>query len=164
MARKLPAKTDNVEVVDPDEEELSTYEKLEMLQRERLPQIEQASFDDLLNEAVVAESDVSIAEKETLLGVPFIIRRINVNTGNFGLFVSLTCATKDGRTVVINDGSTGIAAQIGELVKKYGDEKPILIPKGLRKSVYYVDQDTRKVVGKKPRPNSFQQVTYYLAI
>ena len=159
-------KSDNVATVIPSENEdwssLSTYERLERLKKDSMQQIEQLSFDDALKTAVVAKSDVTVVEKDSLVGKPFIIRRISINEGNYGPFVSLTCVTKDNDTVVINDGSSGIARQIYSIVKEYGDENPILVEKGLRKSTYYVDNDTGKIVGKQPRPNSFAQSTFYL--
>lgn len=145
---------------------LSTMEQLEMVHRQKAA-VQKLSFDEALKDSIVAVSDVEIINKErkdTLIGVEFIITKVSVNQGNSGPFVSLTAVTRDDRTVVINDGSSGIASQMFELVSKYGVDKPIHVPGGLRKSVYYVDKDTLKVVGKEPQPNSFAAATYYLAI
>jgi hypothetical protein len=155
----------------PDEaenwEKLSTAEQLEVFNRGKVGGFAKISFEDALSEAVIAVPDVELFNKDNkdkLVGVPFIILRVHINQGNFGFFVSLTCVTKDNKTIVINDGSSGIASQMAELVQTYGTDKPISIPKGLKSSTYYVDNDTNKSVGKKPMPNSYQATTFYLDI
>lgn len=150
----------------PDFTGMSTLEQLEIFERQRNTAV-RLSFEDALKEAVVAEADVDVLNKEkkdSLIGEPFIITNIRVNVGNFGPFVTLTAVTKDDRSVIINDGSTGIAAQMLGLVQKFGTDKNILVKNGLRKSEYYVDKDTGRVVGKEPQPNSFKQATYYLDV
>jgi hypothetical protein len=146
--------------------EMSTMEQLEAFERQR-EQFKKVSFAEALKEAVTAESDVERLNKEkkdTLLGVPFIITGIRVNQGDFGPFVSITGVDENERNFVINDGSTGIAAQMLSVVQTYGTDKPILVKNGLRKSEYYVDKETNRVVGKNPTENSFKATTYYLDI
>lgn len=159
---------DDVHVMSEDEinawQNMSTQEQLEILERPKENQLSDVNFDDLLKDSVEAESSSNVVKKDTLLGTPFIIRHIKVNEGQFGPFVTLTCQLKDNSIVIVNDGSSGVAAQMSTLIKTYGLDKPILIKKGLRRSGYYVDNDTKKVVGKTPKPNSFQQFTYYLDI
>lgn len=148
---------------------MSTAEQLEIFQRPQGPSLsalEGLNFDDLLQEAEVAKSDVTVLnqdDKDQLIGKPFIIVSVKVNQGNFGPFVTLTCLGKGNEKFVINDGSTGIADQMADLVRRFGPEKPIYVPNGLRRSDYFVDNDTQ-AISKDPRPNSFKQSTYYLAI
>jgi hypothetical protein len=146
---------------------LSTAEQLEVFNRERAGGLDKISFEAALKDAVKAEPDVELFNKENkhqLVGVPFIIRNIRVNQGNFGFFVSLTCVTKDNKAIVINDGSSGIAAQMVGLIQKFGVDKSILIEKGLKRSDYYVDNDTGHSVGNKPMPNSYLATTFFLNI
>ncbi len=145
----------------------TTLEQLEAFQRAKA-QVAKVSFAEALQYAVTAESDVEVLnkdKKDSLIGVPFIITSVRVNaTGNFGPYVTITAVTEDEKNIVINDGSSGIASQMFNLVQEHGVNKPILIKNGLRKSVYYVDKETGKVVGKEPKPNSFAQSTYYFDI
>lgn len=146
----------------------TSAEQLEILQRNQGSKMANVSFEDALAGATKAETNVDLYSNEAkraLVGVPFVIRHIQVNQGQFGPFVSLTCSVKGHeKTAIINDGSTGIAAQTVELIKEHGVDNPILIEKGLKESQYYVDKDTRKVVGKTPQPNSFPQSTFYFDI
>ena len=145
---------------------LSTMEQLEIFERDR-QKMEKVSFADALKDSVTAESGVERLNKEkkdSLVGVPFIITGIRVNQGNYGPFVSITGVDQNERNFVLNDGSTGIAAQMLSLVEQFGMDKPIFIKNGLRKSTYYVDKTTLKVVGKEPTANSFEAATYYLDI
>ena len=91
-----------------------------------------------------------VVDKEEMIGKRCIIMGYRVNAGgDFGTFVSLMAVTegevKDtaGRycnKVVINDGSTGIAAQWQQMVDAGLAKVPMLLPNGLRKSEYtYTD-------------------------
>lgn len=85
-------------------------------------------------------------EKSRLVGVPMLILSSVINDGDFGQFVSLQVLTNTER-LIINDGSTGIAAQIAELHKQ-GNMKAIYCKHGLRESKYeYEDPKTGE---KKP--------------
>jgi hypothetical protein len=161
-----------VEPEEDDEEEISwsdmtSDEQLAMFEQKALSQFENVSFEDALKEAVQVRPEIEVIRKRSLVDVPFIVRRVRINMGEFGPFVSLVCVTEhpvpgsDGTTVVINDGSTGIARQVVAIAKQHGTEKPLYFPKGLRESVYYIDKDTRQVVGKQPKPNSIPASTFY---
>jgi hypothetical protein len=85
-------------------------------------------------------------DKSRLVGVSFIMLSIQFNSGDFGEFASVTLVTQHGDRIVMNDGSTGIYAQLRDVVKsgRYGG---IAVPRGLRVSEY----KTCKECGK-PRP------------
>ena len=129
-----------------------------------------SSWDDL--GTIVAEQKIPVEnltaygtgvivcdDKNRLLGVPFIIVAYAFHDGDNGEFVSAVAVTKTPLTinsqetckVVINDGSTGILAQIRaietERVESGSDViQPLYCPAGLRKSTYdYEDPATGKV-------------------
>lgn len=143
--------------------EMSTQEQLEFFEAQQLSKFDKVSFDDALKVATVAKPDVEIAAKKGLVNVPFVIRQIKLNYGQYGPFVSLVAVTKRDENVIINDGGTGIARQCVELVKNYGTDSPIVISGGLKESVYYIDKDSRQFVSKNPgHPNTIPASTFYL--
>lgn len=133
------------------------------------------SWDDALATVDEATPDIEVARrKSALVDVPFIIRNIRINPGQWGLFVTFTAITQtpiiqgsESNSVIVNDSSkNGLAGQVVQLAQKHGlcnnGTDGILIKHGLRESVYYVDNDTKKVVGKLPVANSFRASTFYL--
>jgi hypothetical protein len=104
-----------------------------------------------------------IGDKADLVGVPFIIAMLRWNdvknksgqpTGK--QFVSVMAYTKDeGKKIVFNDGSTGVAQQLSTYVAKHDRDTGILCDKGLRVSEYdYEDPETGITTRAK---------TYYIA-
>lgn len=100
-------------------------------------------------------------DKNKLCGVPLMILDWRFNVGDMGTFVSLTVAYKspDGGMgkVIVNDGSTGICAQIESLTNR-GITAPLMVPNGFVRSDYDyedVDKNGKKVM----RPAT----TYYLS-
>ncbi|QWY84662.1 hypothetical protein SEA_BADULIA_9 [Microbacterium phage Badulia] len=118
------------------------------------------SFDEIASsaEAIVFNPyEVVNQDKDTLIGVPFVIRHGRIGhddeTGND--YAVLYVVDKDNRMLVVTDGSTGIMQQFLKLVQDHGRAGGFLIPNGLRKSEYmYEDPNTGK---KSPA------ATYYLA-
>jgi hypothetical protein len=74
-------------------------------------------------------------DKSRLIGVSLIILHYQFNEGEFGEFVSVMLVTMHGDRLVLNDGSTGIYAQLCD-VAKTGRFGGIAIPRGLRVSGY----------------------------
>lgn len=71
------------------------------------------AFADLLNEGVDVLTGRQVADKELLLGVPFVITSARFNDGAAGRdFVSLEITTRDDQALVINDSGTGIRRQV----------------------------------------------------
>lgn len=103
-----------------------------------------------------------IGDKEDLVGVPFVIAMVRWNDvkTKAGLptgkqYVSVMAFTEDGKKIVFNDGSTGVAQQLQTYIAKHSRDTGILCKKGLRVSEYdYTDPDTGITAPAK---------TYYLA-
>lgn len=136
-----------------NDEQLATLRNWDDVQAVALEQgIAAVDFSDFGTGFTVLTTD----EKRTLVDVELAVLdwRFNVVAETGGEFVSLVILTRDGRKVIVNDGSTGIFAQMRTITEKLGDARPILtIPKGLRASDYfYVDEKGVK------RPAT----TYYL--
>lgn len=132
------------------------------------------SFDDLL--AFAQHPDVSdhiviadvetyglgfdlVEDKNDLIGKHFVILEYKFNAGKYAEdFVSMMIITKDGRKLILNDGSTGIREQmkmIDKTAQAEGAMVAINVRKGLRVSNYtYVDDKGKET------PAS----TFYLAI
>jgi len=106
-----------------------------------------------------------IADNDELVGVKFLILDYRVNPeGDFGEFVSVMAIDTNNRKFVFNDGSTGIRLQLRELAEK-GIYSRILCEKGLRRSDFRFDEETKEVVKRSdPRyGNSKPARTYYLS-
>lgn len=108
-----------------------------------LAAIASKSFEELAGSArSIVTSD--IAEKKSLIGVPFVIYRIDRKMGDYNReFVTVHAITKDRTVIVFNDGSTGVCDQLkGQTASP---DSPIFCPKGLRVSRYtYEDDDGNK--------------------
>lgn len=103
-----------------------------------------------------------LKDKDMLKGVDFVILewRFNDSDKYEGDFVSATLVTKDGRKLILNDGSTGIRDQLRMITNlriKNGHPKPqagILVRNGLTKSEYnYTDE----------KGKTAKAATYYLS-
>lgn len=81
-------------------------------------------------------SVLATADKYKLVGTPLIILEWRFNSGDQGLFVSATVVTQDNARLIINDGSTGIYAQLRDLSDEQGRFGGLRVPKGLRASEY----------------------------
>lgn len=88
-------------------------------------------------------------DKGQLVGVPLVVMSVTFSEGEYvradgsgqkikGTFATLRIVTKDGRKLILNDGSTGICAQLQELYERRPAVagQPILCAKGLRVSEY----------------------------
>lgn len=102
-----------------------------------------------------------IDNKDVLIGVPFLAMewRFTRSKQYGGEFVSILTITKDGVKGIVNDGSTGICAQMRRVTDERiaaGRRNPqtgLVVSRGLRRSDY-----TTEVNG-----NSIEASTYYLA-
>lgn len=100
-------------------------------------------------------------DKDRLIGVPFYIVDWHVSTGDNGEFTSLLVLTPEVK-IVVNDGGSGIPAQIQEL-EPYARDGIIFVPKGLRKSVFYYDPENVEDKSREQQPGYRKATTYYLA-
>ena len=59
-----------------------------------------------------------VESKDQLIGKPFIILEWRFNDGDYGVFVSALLVTEDNRKMILNDGSSGIRAQLESVTKR----------------------------------------------
>lgn len=111
-----------------------------------------------------------IENKDVLVGKPILIVewRFQPSKEFGGEFVSALVVTKSGEKFVVNDGSTGIAAQLRAVTNRRADKghptptKGLTVQKGLRKSSYEArDANGEKILNKDGSP--LIGTTYYLS-
>jgi len=133
---------------------------------ERIVSAEQLANIDSFDAAIQALADANIAitdvadelgdgfevleDKDQLIGMPFIILNVRHNPmGDYGPFVSLQIVTKDGRKLVVNDGSTGIYDQTEIFYNKTGKSLAGYYCKhGLRASEFRFCEDCKSTSAK----------------
>lgn len=109
------------------------------------------SFDQAL-EAAASKAEVYTADeslgngfklidskkgKAGLVGVPFIILRWRFHQGDFGDFVSCEVVTNRNERFILNDGSTGIYAQLRAFTDSHnGLQGNLVVRQGLTQSDY----------------------------
>lgn len=85
----------------------------------------------------------SVADKATLVGVPMVCLYATLRSGELGDYAVFRNVTKDGRKVVIVDGSTGMKDQLVDYQNDNPGGWPQLWNHGLRVSRYdYTDEKT----------------------
>ena len=115
-------------------------------------------------DGIVCIDTPEVIAKEDLLDVPFFIVtwRWNCDRETGRVFVSVEAITADDRKVVINDGSTGIMAQLRAIEDETGRPGGVMVPHGLRVSRYGVDANGAPLpAGSTEKPDSIAQ-TFYL--
>lgn len=111
---------------------------------------------DALSQNGIAVRDISehygtgfeVAEKDVLVGKPFVILQSAFYESDFdtqdGVFVTLYVVTEDQNKWIINDGSTGICAQMLRIAKREGitpghkvvGPSALMVKRGLTRSEY----------------------------
>lgn len=91
-----------------------------------------------------------LTDKMTLVNRPFVIVRYGVHASENGEFATIHCVTTDGEKWIVNDGSTGIAAQLKQIHENLGRVAPLRVPRGLRVSEYDVE-----IKGQKQKAKTF---------
>lgn len=89
------------------------------------------SFADELGTGFSILDDKSVLVGKTCL---FLVWR--VHPGKFGSFVSAAVVTPDGGRYIVNDGSTGLGAQLKSFTQSDGKTGGYVSKKGLRSSTY----------------------------
>lgn len=84
-------------------------------------------------------------EKKQLVGLAFVVLEGTQSDGDFGKFTSLRIMTKDGRKVILNDGSTGIHAQVSDFLGHNDSIAGLYVPNGLRASEYMFCDSCRNI-------------------
>jgi hypothetical protein len=138
-------------VVEVTPEMLVSGENSDGLSEENLREIE--NFDDIKTLSGVAEiTSISavlgtgfsvLEDKARLLNLGFIIVKFGTHESekNGGEFSTLHVVTDTKEKWIVNDGSTGIHAQMTELKEKLGSVCPLFVPRGLRVSEYDYEND-----------------------
>lgn len=111
----------------------------------------------------VAETELStgfsvVTDKNSLVGVPFILLDWTFSMGDMGEFVSANIITRDDRKLILNDGSTGICAQLHRLTPG----APIGVARGLRKSEYARKDENGEVILNPKTGQPERATTFYL--
>lgn len=76
------------------------------------------------------------AHKDSLVGVELLLMSWSFHPGDHGEFVAVKVVTRDGRKLVLNDGSTGVYAQLVDYSNKTNRFAAMHVPNGLRRSDY----------------------------
>jgi hypothetical protein len=92
-------------------------------------------------DATIGNGFQLLANKDTLIDVPLVILQWRFNPGNFGEFVSMMIVTKDGRKFVVNDGGSGICAQLATYTNATGRHGGMLVAKGFTRSDYTYEDE-----------------------
>lgn len=84
-----------------------------------------------------------LEDKTRLLDTEFVVVRYGEHKSDkgSGKFATMHVITRDGNKFVVNDGSTGIMAQLAEIKKEYGRVCPLYVPRGLRVSEYEIEDE-----------------------
>lgn len=98
------------------------------------------------------------ADKIRLIGVALMFLRWEFHLGDQGEFVSAHIVTKDNGRYIINDGSTGIRAQLWAYTEKHKRQGALYVEKGLRKSDYMVELPDPKTGEMREQPAT----TFYI--
>lgn len=165
------AKTEEKHFDDMTPEELSATGEIVPFEQEFVP----VDFDDAYRHFLEELGDVitfegspwTVVDKANVVGVPFIImdiRTYSEDKWKYGVpWVTLLCVTKKPVTdptgiernrIVINDGGSGIAAQVTGYLNRSERRKGLLVEGGLRVSEYTYEDD---------KGNELPAKTYYLA-
>lgn len=82
-------------------------------------------------------------QKSRLVGVKFVILSVDFSPGDNGPFASMMVVTENGERLIVNDGSTGIYAQLEEWSVRLpaGQVLGGLVVRGLRRSDYMYTDD-----------------------
>lgn len=101
--------------------------------------------------------------KDAFIDKEFVILDWEFRPGDFGTpFVTMRVVTADDGKYRINDGSTGIRAQLEAFSAQTGRFHGMHVPKGLRKSFYFIHRETREPVAKDYDGPKDPASTYYL--
>lgn len=134
--QKQKAKSTDVDIASKVRDEdvlrdITTFDQAYELARESYGGVVDAS--EMLGTGFeVLNSD----DKSRLVNVPLIVLDSRIHEGDQGMFCSLVIVTEQGARYVVNDGSTGIYAQVLRLREKTEKEGGWLIRHGLRQSEY----------------------------
>lgn len=108
-------------------------------------ELRELSFEELSRALGVVDATEAIGtdqfgpileDKSRLVGVPFILVYWKFYQGDMGEFASMGILTQSGDRYIVNDGSTGICAQLRELTDKQNIDAMVACKHGFRFSDY----------------------------
>jgi hypothetical protein len=164
---KATAEQTTIDAEIIDDESSGKAVALQLWTEDQLREI--ASFDDALALTAEAHGSIEIASevlgdgfavidnKDVLIGVPFIAMGWQFYDGIGGQFAAIRVVTKDNKKYIVNDGSTGIRAQLERYQQRTGRCGGMYVGKGLRKSTYEV-----QLPDKNGDLRASMATTYYL--
>ena len=101
-------------------------------------------YDQALVEAGTYEDDYPLVDEADLIGVPFVIVGLQLNSTDLnvtGVYVNVRCrylgGDQAGEKFSFNDGSTGVYAQLLRIAGTMPEPRPIKVAGGLRVSTYH---------------------------
>lgn len=140
MARSAESTNVNADIVPNriSDEELSNIKSFD----DAMALAEQYHGAVLPADEVLGNGFTVISDKNVLVGVPMILLEWRFNDGDQGKFVSVSAVARTElgmKKVIVNDGSTGIMAQLSAYTNKTGKDGGLVVKKGLRRSDYVAD-------------------------
>lgn len=99
---------------------------------------------EIVNSADLGDGFALLEDKAALVGKPMMFITWRFSIGDYGPFVSAHVMVEESKgkygKYIINDGSTGIYAQLNDLAETKPGQKTLYSPNGLRRSDFkYVD-------------------------
>lgn len=132
-------------IADSELREIDSYEDAV-----RLAEQIHGSVDDIAKE--LGTGFAILEDKDKLVDTEFVVVTFRLNSGDYGVFMSVAVVTRGGDKFIMNDGSAGIMKQLMEWAQEKRKFGGLKVPNGLRKS----DYDTCPACDK---PRSTQEET-----
>ena len=104
---------------------------------------------DLADPSILSDGFTLLKDKEQLVGRPFLALSWTFRQGDMGEYCSVELVTAQNERLVINDGSTGVCAQLRKLTDE-GEDRALLVTRGLRVSEY-----EKEIGGKVTKARTF---------
>lgn len=101
-----------------------------------------------------------LANKDTLIDVPFVALAWRFNPGDFGEFITMMVVTETGQKYIVNDGSTGVCSQLATYTNSTGRHGGMIVKRGLTRSDY--EYEDNSVLDSEGNPTKRPASTYYL--
>jgi hypothetical protein len=106
----------------------------------------------------------SAEDKRRLVKTEFVVLSWTFSDGDYGEpFVSMRVMTKAGGKFIVNDGGTGIRAQLQAYTAKTGRQHGMYVPQGLRVSDYFIHRETHEPVARNYDGPKDPAATFYLS-
>lgn len=125
----VPELANRRQFTDDDMREIKTFEDAQRMAAEK--------FGEVLNYSEEFGTGFTLLDdKDRIVGKDMFILEWQINKGTWGEFASFAVITESNEKYIINDGSSGIYAQLAELSYSHNKSGGLFITGGLRKSTY----------------------------